>query len=268
MVPWDQTPQYLAATNTAIPPGHPTTYVVPRRTGNSPTDVIAFHPAQAYLSFHNLPDILYELWAPQSWWTFKNSGLPPQKCDAAGNGMYEHLPEAGKARRPLLDFPVLVDKIGTAEEWWYFVFEETSSEEEDTLFDEERDTAGDEYGMASDYEPLDEDAGSSVANASDQLIGDEFDYSSSDKTISDVEENAELAEESNGGGSDGEITSSPEAVGGSETNEEDEHDSSFSAGGSETIHHAELEAEVEEIMREHEETGHSIADAWREETPE
>lgn len=122
--------------------------------------------------------------------------------------------------------------------------------------------------MASDYEQPNKDAGSYAANARDQLTRDEFDYSSSDETISDVEAKTELAEESNETGSGSAIPSSSEAVGLSRIYGESEHDSSFRARGSETVPYAELEAEVEEIMREHEETGHSIADAWREDTPE
>ena len=69
------------------------------------------------MSFDNLPEIMYDLWPPQSWWIFKASGRPPRRRNAAGNVVYEQWPEPGKEARPLLDFPVLVDKIGTAEEW-------------------------------------------------------------------------------------------------------------------------------------------------------
>ncbi|MCJ1249341.1 hypothetical protein MMC30_006564 [Trapelia coarctata] len=115
---WDQAPDFLAATSTALVPGGPTAYLVPRRTGNSPQDVTDFHPGQADWSRDNLPNILYLLESPPARNAFKRTGKPGPKRDQANRTVYECWPEAGTPVRPLRDFRVLPDRIGTKESWW------------------------------------------------------------------------------------------------------------------------------------------------------
>lgn len=95
-----------------------TVIVVPRPTGISPQDVTDFHPGQANWSLNNLPNILYTLNSPRvrnDWKTVTRR--PREKRDQAGQIMYERWPEAGTVARPLLDFKVLPDRVGTKESW-------------------------------------------------------------------------------------------------------------------------------------------------------
>jgi len=93
---------------------------VPRRVGNSPQDVTDFHPGQADWSHDNLPSVLYMLESPQSWKDFKQTRKPKPKRDQANQVVYERWPEAGETVRPLRDFRVLPDRIGTKESWVRF----------------------------------------------------------------------------------------------------------------------------------------------------
>lgn len=70
----------------------------------------SYHPGQhLWDDKDNLPSILYDLRPPSdSWYKFKNSGLPPQKLDGNSNPMFEQHPEPRTAPRPLLDFKILV----------------------------------------------------------------------------------------------------------------------------------------------------------------
>ena len=67
-----------------------------------------------------MPSVMYEFKPPETWYQFKRSGRPSQKRDAHGNLMWEKEPEPGKSARPILDFSILPDKIGTFEEWHFF----------------------------------------------------------------------------------------------------------------------------------------------------
>ena len=133
-IPWDQSADFLAASNTDIVQGGPTTYgnlectrrgqelanflqVYPRRVGNSPQDVTSFHPGQALWSKMNLPDIMYVLKPSKEWTKFTYSPKPKKKRDEAGKIVWEAEPDQGKRARALLDFKVLPDKIGTNEEY-------------------------------------------------------------------------------------------------------------------------------------------------------
>ncbi|MCJ1400122.1 hypothetical protein MMC11_003326 [Xylographa trunciseda] len=116
-IPWEQTAEFLAASNTDIVAGGPTAYVHPRRTGNSPQDVTSFHPGQALWSRDNLPETFYVLLPTQGWKTHSYSKRPDKKRDQAGNIVWEAKPEPGKPARALLDFKILPDKIGTKEEY-------------------------------------------------------------------------------------------------------------------------------------------------------
>ena len=143
-VPWTQTPDFRAATNTTLVPGGPTAYrkylpstdtaisdmtapVVPRRTGNSPQDVTDFHPGQANWSRDNLPNVLYMLESPPARNAFKGTRKPLPKRDQANQIVYERWPEAGQKIRPLRDFKVLPDRIGTKESWVHCTASITSS---------------------------------------------------------------------------------------------------------------------------------------------
>ena len=59
-----------------------------------------------------MPDILYVLWPPQEWYDFRSRPAPPQKHDAAGNPMWG-VGQDGTGGLPLLDFPVLPDRVSS-----------------------------------------------------------------------------------------------------------------------------------------------------------
>lgn len=137
MVPWDRTPEFLAATNTTIIPGGPTAYseipylgnifssltnhtlARPRQTGNSPGDVTAFHPGQVSWSKYNMPDILYVLRPSDEWYKFSATALPPQKLSggqfmfvaADGTIVLSNNRDAHSDHQRLLDFKILPDKV-------------------------------------------------------------------------------------------------------------------------------------------------------------
>lgn len=58
--------------------------------------------------------------SPQSWKDFKQTRKPKPKRDQANQVVYERWPEAGETVRPLRDFRVLPDRIGTKESWVRF----------------------------------------------------------------------------------------------------------------------------------------------------
>ncbi|KAL8905560.1 MAG: hypothetical protein Q9207_002550 [Kuettlingeria erythrocarpa] len=141
IIPWDQTPEFLASSDWTIHPGAPTEYNPPRAVGKGgPTDVTSFHPAyyllfmtlplltwhsQATWGEDNLPDILYTYKPPTNWLEFHDNNairrlFPPPKTDANGNIMYERWLSDANKPDPLLDFPHLPDQIGTKEAWWVF----------------------------------------------------------------------------------------------------------------------------------------------------
>ena len=139
MIPWDQTPEYLAASITTVLPGGPTTYskipnlgsilhspnnrtaVVPRRAGNTSRDVTSFHPGQVSWSKDAMPSIIYMLRPPESWYKYQfNTPLPRQKLAPDGQFMFaapdgsivrsrSQAPIQGHHR--LLDFKLLPDKV-------------------------------------------------------------------------------------------------------------------------------------------------------------
>ncbi|MCJ1269747.1 hypothetical protein MMC22_009640 [Lobaria immixta] len=119
-LPWDQRPGYLAAIATKVAPGGLTAYRVPRPVGSSPADVTGFMPGQAEWAVDNYSDVLYQLYPTKEWYDFKKSDRPLQKIDEDGNPMVEPFPHPSSAPRPLLDFPILPDTIGTAESAPYF----------------------------------------------------------------------------------------------------------------------------------------------------
>ncbi|KAL8941011.1 MAG: hypothetical protein Q9216_002491 [Gyalolechia sp. 2 TL-2023] len=126
LVPWDQTPEFLATSDWTIAPGGPTQYNPPRRVGYAgPQDVTSFHPGQANWSEQNMPNILYVFRPPPNWITFKQNEaitrkLPPPKRDVHGNIMYEQWPRNPNNPEPLLDFKHLPDRVGTQEFWWVY----------------------------------------------------------------------------------------------------------------------------------------------------
>lgn len=137
MIPWDQTPGFLAATNTTIVPGGPTAYgeisylghmlssladqiiALPRQAGNSAGDVTAFHPGHVSWSKHNMPDILYILRPSDEWYAFTAAPLPPQKLSGGqfmfvgpnGNVVLSNNRNAREDHQRLLDFKILPDKV-------------------------------------------------------------------------------------------------------------------------------------------------------------
>ncbi|MCJ1286780.1 hypothetical protein MMC26_006126 [Xylographa opegraphella] len=119
-VPWEQSIDFLAASTVDVLPGGATSYVYPRRIGNSPQDVTSFHPGQALWSKRNLPDIFYVLWPTKEWKKHAFSKRPDKKRDQAGNVVWELEPDEGRQPRALLDFKILPDKIGTNEEHVFF----------------------------------------------------------------------------------------------------------------------------------------------------
>ena len=88
----------------------------PRRSGNSRNDVTSFHPGQVNWDKSNPPDIFYQLRPCRAWVTFAKSARPAQKLDGAGQPMVELEPPPGMTPRPILDFTILPDKIGTNED--------------------------------------------------------------------------------------------------------------------------------------------------------
>ncbi len=137
MVPWDQSPEFLAATSTTILPGGPTAYseipylgdslssmtdhiiALPRRTGNSAQDVTSFHPGHVSWSKHNMPNIIYVLRPSNEWYSFSTSSLPAQKVyrghlvyvGADGRVVYTKDENPRGDYQRLLDFKILPGKV-------------------------------------------------------------------------------------------------------------------------------------------------------------
>ncbi|KAI9719109.1 MAG: hypothetical protein M1812_003739 [Candelaria pacifica] len=113
---------FQAAINRQIVPGGPTAYTVPRRQGaGGANDVTSFHPGQAYWNLENLPNIIYRFKPAiqdRVAWYYPR---PDQKQDANGNLMWDpKYPQDDMSGRPIYDFEILPDRIGTAEQEWYF----------------------------------------------------------------------------------------------------------------------------------------------------
>ena len=171
-------------------------------------------------------------------------------------------PAGGEIPYPNVKFPHRRKKVRQGSQ------DEGSSEEQDVLTDKGQDTVSDdEEDTISDEELLDTDAGSSAANEGDHLTSDWSGFSSSDEAISDVEENTELAEESHEAGSSQEIALNTEIRVGSEIKADEEDESNSDARDRNTSRYAGLEAEVEEITREHFETGPSRVGGRQEDPP-
>ncbi|KAL8796520.1 MAG: hypothetical protein Q9195_001194 [Heterodermia aff. obscurata] len=64
--------------------------------------------------------ILYRLRPSNDWALFKSTGPPQQRVDAQGQPVYEQWPTNAARPRPLLDFEILPDRIGSEEHWWRF----------------------------------------------------------------------------------------------------------------------------------------------------
>lgn len=54
---------------------------------------------------------MYTLHPPPAWVAFRGSPQPAQKTDAQGNLMFELWPRQGMPARPLVDFPILPDRV-------------------------------------------------------------------------------------------------------------------------------------------------------------
>ena len=80
----------------------------PRPEGTSPADVTSFHSGQRLWSLDNLPPIYYVLEPSEAWRKFARSAIPEKKRDVRGQIVFEPFPVAGKVRRPMLDFKILV----------------------------------------------------------------------------------------------------------------------------------------------------------------
>ena len=59
----------------------------------------------------NWPEVMYYLHPPQEWIAFRGAPLPAQRRDAQNNLMFERFPRQGLPARPLLDFPILPDRV-------------------------------------------------------------------------------------------------------------------------------------------------------------
>ena len=139
MIPWDQTPEFLAATDTTIVSGGLTTYrkvhyvnnihlsvtdnttAIPRQRGNSAQDVTAFHPGHVSWSKYMMPDIMYQLNPTEAWSVFTTRPLPPQRLSPCGKLVYvasdgsmvlSKNANLGRDYQRLLDFKILPDKVG------------------------------------------------------------------------------------------------------------------------------------------------------------
>ena len=108
--PWDQSPEFLAATDHIVHPGGLPYYAQGRPVGRDPTDYTEFIAGQAEWTDHNLPSILYTLHPPASWHDFRLSPPAPPEKDADGNLVLEKYPLPGKRVKPLRDYKILPDK--------------------------------------------------------------------------------------------------------------------------------------------------------------
>ncbi|MCJ1434595.1 hypothetical protein MMC27_003964 [Xylographa pallens] len=121
VTPWQQRPVFVAATNTTPAFGDPLQYDVPRQFPvTDPDDRTSYHPGQRTWSVKDPPDILYLIYPDQDWYRFMHSGLPGPKIDHYGRVVLESWPPDPMNPRPLLDFPILPDQIGTKEHYIFF----------------------------------------------------------------------------------------------------------------------------------------------------
>ena len=119
---WTQNPEYIEACRVIPHAGDPTAYdQVHHPLGASNTDNTSFKVGLAGWNRFNLPNIMYQLWPCQAWKAHKNSPKPGPRLDAQGNHVFERYPRAGKAPRPIPDYPILrgVDQISTEAPWWW-----------------------------------------------------------------------------------------------------------------------------------------------------